>query len=367
MSLREYTLDAAAVKQLIKDSIDPDLLLSSLGFKVTKNTSKELRSPCVIHGGDNPTGFCYKKDSGRFRCYTHGCEKDEDGTVNNDIFSLVQKVRQCSFLEALKYAADLCGISVDGLGEADDETRFMATIRKEEREFVALQKQIESTKSVVNAALVGEAIKRGSPYFESKGVSAESVAKFNLGTYRDRDGHERAMVPIYSSSSDLVGYSGRATNTMWKELGIPKYDINYGFVKNDYLYNMDKAKLFFEAYFFIILVEGFKGVWHLDNCGYPNTVAVMGSTLLEGQARELIIEGINKVLLFFDWDLAGQAGYGETERILNDFGIDYGIIRPEPSLRPTGYQPDHFSAAIIDKLVEVNLAADERQPSDTPF
>ncbi len=39
--------------QQLKSSIDPRFLLESLGFKVTRETPKELRGACRIHGGDN--------------------------------------------------------------------------------------------------------------------------------------------------------------------------------------------------------------------------------------------------------------------------------------------------------------------------
>ncbi len=91
----------ATVKQLI----DPAYLVNQLGFKISRETAKELRAPCIIHGGDNTTGFRLNKELKTWVCFTHGCHNE----YGNDMFGLVRSVNDCGFMDALDYLEDLTG------------------------------------------------------------------------------------------------------------------------------------------------------------------------------------------------------------------------------------------------------------------
>ena len=93
----------------LKDIVDPETLLVSLGFDISISNSREVRCACAIHGGDNKTSFSFKKDVKRFYCYSHGCEFDSNGEINNDVISLVMLTNNCSFMSAVKYLSGLTG------------------------------------------------------------------------------------------------------------------------------------------------------------------------------------------------------------------------------------------------------------------
>jgi DNA primase len=58
----------------------------------------------------------------------------------------------------------------------------------------------------------------------------------------------------------------------------------------------------------IIVVEGFKSVWRLYECGIKNAVAVIGSTLTEGQCSLLYLYALKGAVIMFDNDEAGIIG-----------------------------------------------------------
>ncbi|MCK5017444.1 MAG: hypothetical protein KAS32_10290, partial [Candidatus Peribacteraceae bacterium] len=99
--------------ETLKDLVDPLSLMTALGFSVYYDNQDEIRAPCVLHGGDNKTAFCFRKSVNRFYCYSHGCEVDDSGEVQNDIVSLVMKANHCSFIEAVKFLSQLTGFDVE--------------------------------------------------------------------------------------------------------------------------------------------------------------------------------------------------------------------------------------------------------------
>jgi hypothetical protein len=76
-------------------------LLESLGIQVNLRTR---RSPCIIHGGQNPTAFSWN-ESGLWKCHSCG--------AGGDKLSLVRAVRRCSFTEAKHYLATLAGVELE--------------------------------------------------------------------------------------------------------------------------------------------------------------------------------------------------------------------------------------------------------------
>ena len=80
----------------VKQIIDPTFLLEQFGFEITRETSKEVRAVCKIHGGDNTTAFRLNKELKTWVCFTHKCHEQ----YGNDIFSLVMALNNCKFMDA---------------------------------------------------------------------------------------------------------------------------------------------------------------------------------------------------------------------------------------------------------------------------
>ena len=91
----------------LKLGVDPISLLLHLGFDIKKETHKELRGPCIIHGGDNASAFRFNKNTNTWVCFTNKCNE----TVGNDIIGLIMAAKRLSFQEALLFLADFVGDS----------------------------------------------------------------------------------------------------------------------------------------------------------------------------------------------------------------------------------------------------------------
>ena len=101
----------------IKLTVDPESVLNHLGFNIVKRGSKELRGPCKIHGGDNITGFRFNLESRTWCCYTRHCEGEGD----RDLVGLVQKATGSSFVESVRFLADIAGVDLNNQEELSEQ------------------------------------------------------------------------------------------------------------------------------------------------------------------------------------------------------------------------------------------------------
>lgn len=132
-SAKQHPVLAADVAALVTM---PELL-DTLGIGVNTRTR---RAPCPLHNGSNPTAFSWI-DGGRWHC--HSCGK------GGDKLTLVQEVRKCSFLDALRYLAALSGIKWSSLNTADVRRQLADARRKTQRIKAASQKLYSLEKNLL--------------------------------------------------------------------------------------------------------------------------------------------------------------------------------------------------------------------------
>ena len=151
-----------------------------------------------------------------------------------------------------------------------------------------------------------------------------------VGVMRGRIG-----IPIHDEDGKLVAYAGR-----WAGSGddLPegegKYKFPRGFKKSLVLYNLHTVAPTAGS---VIVVEGFFGVFALHQAGYPNVVALMGSTISKEQ-RALLASRFRDVILLLDGDVAGRAATEVVRRCLD------GHVATRVSSCRLGAQPDTLSA-----------------------
>jgi len=329
---------------MLKDLIDPEVLLLSLGFNIYYNNNEEIRAPCLIHGGDNKTGFSFRKASKRFYCYTHGCETDSSGETNNDVISLVMQVNKSSFVEAVHYLGQLTGVNVE-LGTVDEDYTLELKKKKGKNKFVA---------GVINKAalteldedLINVYMSNGAEYFLNKGLTQSFIELYQLGTMIDEFGVLRATIPIRDEHGRLVSISARRVFGNEE----PRYRLVKDFQKRRVLYNLHNALEYRIPYnYTIVIVEGFKAVWHVVNSGIPNVVAVMGRSITQAQINLLVKYGYSCVTLLLDGDEKGRVGMEKSLDLLA------GKIETRPIYLPDPLSPDDVSHEEIFDLISMFL------------
>lgn len=307
-----------AILDLIRANVDLRVLLCVLGFKVFRETRGELRAPCIIHGGDNPTSFKMNLETGKFTCYSHKCELS--GTrVNNDAIGLVMKVKKLSFNEAVSYLAAFSGINIESVLQ-DDKLLKELRIKQDTASYISFINRILPVSNEAPAGVSEEDIKRfisnRGDYFSRRGVQEDIQDFFEVGYFVDDYGITRASIPIRDENRKLVGVSGRRVDSDED----PRYLITQGFDKYKSLYNIHNASYISAAFNnTVIFVEGFVACWKIHSLGYPNVVACMGSRVLEEQAALAARCGMLRCVLLLDGDSAGRSGTVPSQKVLGKY------------------------------------------------
>ncbi len=333
------------VKTQIKESIDIDALLSYLGFRITKSSSSEVRAPCIIHGGDNPTGFSIRTDTRKWKCFTGRCEVNADGKTENDLISLVMRTQGLPCIDALQFLSDFSGLHID-VRSSDFVEDEAYKYKKDASKFTKMASRIlRPTRPTAMLSEEQQAayIKNRDDYFVTQGFSPDTLEAFQIGGLWDRRGVKRATIPIHDDVGNLVGLSARRTDNDDE----PRYEIEYKFQKGKVLYNLHNAKQ--TGSDLIIIVEGFKAAWAVFEAGYPNVAACMGSVITEEQVSLLVSSKFMKCVLMLDGDESGRDG---TERSIPKLERALKVI---PAYLPDGISPDDISREELKEFLSIHM------------
>ena len=164
----------------LKNVVDPGYLVESLGFNVDRETGREIRAECVIHGGDNKTAFRFNKETKTWVCFTRRCHE----THGFDIIGLIQAALGYDFMSAVNYLKELVG-DVDNLSFKS----LQYELKREKEEFIKRNKKFEPGDSIVTEESLRQFKSFRSNYFLECGFSRETLDYFEVaGGYTDKDG-----------------------------------------------------------------------------------------------------------------------------------------------------------------------------------
>ena len=278
----------------LKDMVDPRYLVESLGIIVTRETAKELRGNCAVHGGDNPTSFRFNKDLKTWVCFSHKCHD----VFGNDIIGLIRGMQKVDFMSAVNYLSNMVGdfdSAIEGLKYRRE---------KEQKEFVSYTKTEPYIHPKVSEERLLKYMGHRSTLFVKDGFSHATLDYFEIGGgYQTNDSLTRDVIAIRDIDSKLVAYSLRDIRPDADYES--KYWITPGFDKDRVLYNLHRVVPIDGP---LIVVEGFKSVWRLHDYGIHNVVAAMGSKITHGQQKLLFSNALYGAIIFFDCDVAGVEG-----------------------------------------------------------
>ena len=290
----------------VKQSIDPEMLLNHLGFLILRRTSKELRGPCKVHGGDNPTAFRFNLESKTWCCYTRHWEGDK----NKDVIGLVELCTKQPFVESVKFLADLCGINLENQAELAEGFKKI----KQQQEMLMEVRRNKPRSPVTNflpEEIVEGLLPRRSDYFIDRGFPEELLDFYEIGGMTDGRGVHRETIPIRDENGNLITISARRTDSDED----PKYTLLEDIKKEVTLYNLHVAKEYTGLDRTLILVEGFVDVWSLSLLGIYNVVAMMGTYITPNQAR-LLWKYAENITVMLDPDDAGREAAPKVKEML---------------------------------------------------
>lgn len=298
---------------------------------------------CPFHSEKTPSCTIYP-DTQSFYCF--GCG------AGGDVITFIMKIENLDYLEAVKLLAERAGIDIPSSDNYEkhslSKTRILEINRESARFFYS--------------ELLADNSKTGLKYFASRRLLPQTIKKYGLGYSPDswdklknhlnslgfnndelvsagvcaqKNGNifdmfrNRVMFPIIDLRGNIIAFGGRSLDD-----SLPKY-INTSdtpvFKKSRNLFSLNFAKN--SPLSTLILAEGYMDVISINQAGFENVVATLGTALTPEQAR-IMSQYAKNVIIAYDSDGAGQKATQKAINLLGEAGVITHIIKMEGAKDP---------------------------------
>lgn len=313
-------IKAEDIKKLltVQDLIN---IILSLGAEIKSKNNKEIIFTSICHHKDannhKPKLYFYINTKSFF-CYS--CSSAFD------IFSLVQKRKEllgekCSFVQALKYVCDFCGIDAGDIKEEiknDNKCDWQSCLNKYLR-----YKNSYSELKVYDKSILDNFPRLYHQDWLDYGITMETMEKYNIRYYPYRN---QILIPCFQEDGSLIGIRVRNMDEIYLKEGNPKYfplylldGTSFEFPTNLCFYGENYNLEEIKRTGIVWLVESEKSVLKMDSWfGEHNvSLAMYGSNLGKKRFDKLISLGLNEVVIMLDSDFHSIYEDGElTEKYM---------------------------------------------------
>ena len=313
-----------------------------------KRRGRNMVGLCPFHGEKTPSFNIYT-ENGSFYCF--GCG------VGGDVISFVMRMENLDYVDAVKFLAQRAGMDMPENSYDNSMSQLRTRIFEANREAARFYYSTLYTS-------VGE---KGLKYLHSRQLSDRTIRHFGLGFADDnwsslcnhlkskgfkenelvsanlavkrKNGNgiydrftNRVMFPIIDLRGNVIAFGGRImTDEKPKYLNTSDTPV---FKKSTNLFSLNNAKNSGKRT--LILCEGYMDVISVNQAGFTNAVATLGTALTSEQAM-LIKRYADEVVICYDADEAGQKATARAIPILRKAGLLIRIINI-----PNGKDPDEF-------------------------
>lgn len=317
------------------------------GYVSLKRAGSNLVGCCPFHSERTPS-FTVFRNAENFYCF--GCG------AGGDVITFVMKMENVDYMTAIEHLAARAGLTVPDDGRNVPKVnrdryfemnklaaRFFydSLIAPENREALGYITGRGLTPSTIKRFGIGYADSSWDSltgYLMSKGFEKEELKNGFLAGVSQKTGRlfdyfrNRIMFPIFDLSGNVIAFGGRIIGD-----GEPKY-LNSSdtpvFKKSKNLYALNQAKNNTDSS--LILCEGYMDVVALQQAGFVNAVATLGTALTSEQTR-IISRYATTVYLCYDSDEAGQRATKRAIDMLGEVGIRVKVVKVEGAKDPDEY------------------------------
>lgn len=281
-----------------------ELILESIGCHSIKFHPENDTFMAAHPQGDNPAGVVIKNNQYlNYYSYSRNIHI-EDG---KDIISLVQEVRNVTFIEAMKYIHSLLGekytFSRNYKKENDEDvsTNTLAIFEKH-----SCKKKVniisDFTPDKMDESIIADLMPIIHIDIFKEGIVPKTIKKFGL-CYSFK--LQKTIFPIrWWVDGSLLAYNARTSVENYKEFGIPKYYITPGYKKENNLYGLWENYNDILKAKYITLVESEKSVCKRDSRLDSTCVALQGHSISDEQVRIILeIPRIQEIIISLDKDV----------------------------------------------------------------
>ena len=327
-------------------SCDIESIVSS--YVQLKRAGRNLTGLCPFHSEKTPSMVVYN-DSQSFYCF--GCG------AGGDVISFIMRIENLDYVEAVRFLSERVGLQLPEDGREDASSRLKPVILEINR----------LSARFFHECLKSEAGKPGMEYFAARQLSPKTIVKYGLGyappgwdnlrkflrgkgfsdeqmiaaavASKGRNGscydmfRNRVIFPIIDLKKNVIGFGGRVLDD-----SKPKY-LNSAdtpvFKKSKNLFSLNFAKNHISDSR-LILAEGYMDVIAVNQAGFENVVATLGTALTSEQAR-LISSYAKEVVIAYDSDGAGRTATNRAVGLLDEVGVQTKILNMKGAKDPDEY------------------------------
>ncbi|TME92239.1 MAG: DNA primase [Chloroflexi bacterium] len=301
----------------VKERVD---IVQLIGERVPlKKAGRSYVGLCPFHSEKTPS-FHVDPDRRTYHCF--GCSEQ------GDVFTWLEKQDGLTPAEALRTLAERAGVELTSRRAPEEQEREKRLLAANDTAHFYFRQALRGTAA-------GKAV---AAYIGGRGIQPETVERFGLGYAPDQfDGllsylrkkgfseeeavaaglvgagergpydrfRDRLMVPIKDGRGRIVAFGGRAMrpDQPGKYVNSPQTAL---FNKSATLYGLDVARAAIRKERTAVIVEGYFDAIAMHQAGFTNTVASMGTALTEDQYHVLDAVRIERAVVAFDGDAAGQ-------------------------------------------------------------
>lgn len=313
-----------------------------------KRHGRNMVGLCPFHGEKTPSFNIYT-ESGSFYCF--GCG------AGGDVITFIMKIENLDYVEAVKFLAQRAGMEMPENTYDDSLSKLRIRIYEANREAARF----------FHATLLSQRGQSGLNYLRGRALSDRTIRHFGLGfadddwnslcnhlknkgfseyeiysanlAFKRKNGNgiydrfvNRVMFPIIDLRGNVIAFGGRImTDEKPKYLNTSDTPV---FKKSENLFSLNNAKS--SGTRTLILCEGYMDVIALNQAGFTNAVATLGTALTNEQAV-LMKRYADEVIICYDADGAGQKATARAIDILRNAGLPIKILTV-----PSGKDPDEF-------------------------
>lgn len=313
-----------------------------------KRHGRNMVGLCPFHGEKTPSFNIYT-ENGSFYCF--GCG------AGGDVITFIMKIENLDYVEAVKFLAQRAGMEMPENTYDDSLSKLRMRIYEANREAA----------SFFHATLLSQRGQSGLNYLRGRALSDRTIRHFGLGfadddwnslcnhlknkgfseyeiysanlAFKRKNGNgiydrfvNRVMFPIIDLRGNVIAFGGRImTDEKPKYLNTSDTPV---FKKSENLFSLNNAKS--SGTRTLILCEGYMDVIALNQAGFTNAVATLGTALTNEQAV-LMKRYADEVIICYDADGAGQKATARAIDILRNAGLPIKILTV-----PSGKDPDEF-------------------------
>ncbi|AKD01899.1 DNA primase [Pontibacter korlensis] len=338
-------------------------------FVSLKKKGQNMWACCPFHHEKSPS-FSVSPGKGIYKCF--GC-----GKAGNSV-QFIMDVEGTSFPEAIKYLAKKYSIEIP---EEQHDPEYAREQSERDSLFIVSDFAAKHYQQRLHEHEQGSI---GQSYLKQRGLSANTIRKFELGYSLDEwtdltdsalkagykqqyleatgltivkeDGKKydrfrgRVMFPIHNVSGRVVGFGARTLKSNDKKspkyLNSPESDIYH---KSNVLYGLFQAKQAMRMQDMCYMVEGYLDVISLHQGGIENVVASSGTSLTEGQIK-LISRYTENITVLYDGDAAGIKASLRGIDLILELGLNVNVVT-----FPEGEDPDSYIQKVGDTAFKTYL------------